>query len=412
MDNSMDPELASEMVKLLAQELKVVRAQLREAERRTSSPSIVDSTRLTNERARALITENESLKADNAALQANVSRLQDDLAQWPPVKAEPGASHALQYEQSMRRMKEELVTVLAEKEELICEKEKASGVQEQLSKLREKYKRSKAERRENAEVLNELRVELLDSAQQLEQSRKAALSEIDFRTFLKELPYKPVEGQPELPLIRPYSRDFHAKFHKNLVGMCEGPYYMNSNEVIWSASGIAFGLVIKPMFQYNPKSNGGTWMKLNNEFDVGQRMDICYLTGKAWHYIGTYERIGDCGAMTIAPATLQHLVPGKVEYASKRTTLFPDLVPPSQTRMIENMYTKGVIKLQCFGIRCVGFNQAFSKELLDMFAPSPPEKRKSNTGIPISLDANREVPKAKRKMGSTDHPTKSKKMRK
>jgi hypothetical protein len=33
MDNAMDPELASEMVKLLAQELKVVRAQLREAER-------------------------------------------------------------------------------------------------------------------------------------------------------------------------------------------------------------------------------------------------------------------------------------------------------------------------------------------------------------------------------------------
>lgn len=33
MDNIMDPELASEMVKLLAQELKVVRAQLREAER-------------------------------------------------------------------------------------------------------------------------------------------------------------------------------------------------------------------------------------------------------------------------------------------------------------------------------------------------------------------------------------------
>lgn len=33
MDSIMDSELALEMVKLLAQELKVVRAQLREAER-------------------------------------------------------------------------------------------------------------------------------------------------------------------------------------------------------------------------------------------------------------------------------------------------------------------------------------------------------------------------------------------
>lgn len=33
MDNIMDPELATEMVKLFAQELKVVRAQLCEAER-------------------------------------------------------------------------------------------------------------------------------------------------------------------------------------------------------------------------------------------------------------------------------------------------------------------------------------------------------------------------------------------
>jgi hypothetical protein len=32
MDNVMDPELAAEMVKLLGQELKVVRSQLREAE--------------------------------------------------------------------------------------------------------------------------------------------------------------------------------------------------------------------------------------------------------------------------------------------------------------------------------------------------------------------------------------------
>jgi cell division protein FtsB len=64
-----------------------------------SSPSVAESTGLTRERARALITENESLKADNAALRANVFRLQDELAQWPPVKAEEDVSQASQYEE-------------------------------------------------------------------------------------------------------------------------------------------------------------------------------------------------------------------------------------------------------------------------------------------------------------------------
>jgi hypothetical protein len=87
----------------------------------------------------------------------------------------------------------------------------------------------------------------------------------------------------------------------------QGPYFMSSNEVIWSLSGIALGLVIKPTFQYNPKSGGGTWTKLNDDFGVGKQMDICYLVGNAWHYIGTYERIGDSHATMIAPETLRHL---------------------------------------------------------------------------------------------------------
>ncbi|KAF8844070.1 hypothetical protein BDN67DRAFT_963566 [Paxillus ammoniavirescens] len=401
MDNAMDPELASEMVKLLAQELKVVRAQLRETERgAVSSPSVAESTGLTRERAQALITENESLKADNAALRANVFRLQDE-PQWPPIKEEEDVSQASQYEESMRRMREELAEELAEKEELLRQKEKGSRVQQQLSTLQAKHKLLKAEKVECIEVMNELRVELLNCTQELEHFRKVSPSDIDFRSFFEEMPYKPVEEQSELASIQPYSRNVQAKIPKDLLSMCQGPYFMNSNEVIWSLSGIALGLVIKPTVQYNPRSGGGTWTKLNDDFGVGKQMDICYLVGNAWHYIGTYERIGDSNATTIAPETLRHLDRKKVEHVSKQTTLFQDLVPPSQTRMIENMYTNGVIKLQCIGIRCVGFNQAFSQGLLDSFAPRAPEKQKSNKG----------KPRAKRKASSTSDSTRSKKMR-
>ncbi|KIK94872.1 hypothetical protein PAXRUDRAFT_421329 [Paxillus rubicundulus Ve08.2h10] len=284
-------------------------------------------------------------------------------------------------------------------------------MQEQLSTLRAKRKRSKVAKVGYIEVLNELRVELSKCTQELEHSRRVSPSDIDFRSFFEETPYELVEEQSELASIRPYSRVLHAKFHKNLLGVCQGPYLMNSNEVIWSPSGIALGLVIKPTFQYNPKSNGGTWVKLKNDFDVGKQMDICYLVGKEWHYIGTYERIGDSNVTTMATETLRHLDPKKVEYASERTTLFQDLVPPSQSRMIENMYTKGVIKLQCFGIRCIGFNQVFCQKLLDSFAPPPPEKRGSNKGTLILPAASREVLPTKRKTSSTNGPTKRKKMR-
>ncbi|KAF9240931.1 hypothetical protein BU15DRAFT_61245 [Melanogaster broomeanus] len=363
MDNAMDPELASEMVKLLAQELKVVRTQLREAERRIfSSPSVVDSTGLTRERVQGLIAENESLKADNAALQANVSRLQDELAQTPPIKAEEDSSYALQYEESMHRMREELAGVLAENEELINEKVKRQGYKNSCQPVREKYKRSKAEKGECQEVVEELRVELLKCTQELEQlSRKAAVTDIDFRTFFEDALYSPVEEQPELESIQPYTRNVMRQ---------DFPRISSS---MWRSYGLPAGsyqvLSSSQLFQYNPKNNGGTWTKLNDTISMlVNGWTICYLVDKAWHYLGTYERTGDC--MTIGNRNFTAPGSKKLQYASQRTTLFQDLVPPSQTRMVENMYTTGVIKLQCFGIRCVGFDQDFSEELLELSFPT------------------------------------------
>lgn len=94
-------------------------------------------------------------------------------------------------------------------------------------------------------------------------------------------------------------------------------------------------------------------------------MDVILLGNKN-RYLGTYERVGDQGTMAIAPETLKFLnhkvrvywngvtqTPTylqTLEYVSQRTTLFPDLMPPSHTLMIQNMYKHGVIKLQCFVI--------------------------------------------------------------
>ncbi|KIJ68278.1 hypothetical protein HYDPIDRAFT_106450 [Hydnomerulius pinastri MD-312] len=406
----MDPELASEMVKLLGQELKVVRGQLREAERRNfSSPAAADSTGLTREQARALISENESLKTENSALHANISRLQDELTEVHPIKAEEGATDAKQYEESMHQMREELAQALAERDFLAQEKGVAADLREQLSTLREKYKRSKAEKNECLEVMDELRTELLKCTEELEKahkSRKSSALEMDFMTYFENTPYEPVADQPTADALQPFSRKLHGPVPKPLTLLCAGPYLMNSHEVVWSPSGFAQGLVIKPSYQYNPKAQDGTWIKLSTRFEADQQMDVCFLESMAWHYIGTYERVGEI--ITLPPESLEQLGPGKLEYAAKRTTLFQDLVPPSQTRMVEKMYTKGVLRLECFGIRCIGFNTTFSGELLKLASQKP-----RGIATPISPGVTKEPARTamKRKAKSTDLSTKSKKLR-
>jgi hypothetical protein len=87
-------------------------------------------------------------------------------------------------------------------------------------------------------------------------------------------------------------------------------YFINCNEVVWSPFGIALGLIVKPTFQYNPKTHGGAWTKLKDNFDVGKQMDLCCLSGKSGNtsrYLGTYERVADQGTMIIASETLEYL---------------------------------------------------------------------------------------------------------
>lgn len=208
MDNTMEPELASEMVKLLARELKAVRAQLHEAERvsrfcsfpglkltialfqRTSiTPCTGDpSNRMTHERAQALIAENDTLKAGNAALQEKLAGLQKGFTHVSSIKSEEDLSNPLQHAEvvmptaaclpqatNMRLFSQCLMQVENLPDCLLkmkissakrCDvffimsarlhglraQEEASRTREKLSILQEKYKRTKAKAHEYNEA--------------------------------------------------------------------------------------------------------------------------------------------------------------------------------------------------------------------------------------------------------------------
>jgi hypothetical protein len=154
-------------------------------------------------------------------------------------------------------------------------------------------------------------------------------------------------------------------------------------------------------------------------------MDVCYSSsnsGKTFRYLGTYERVGDQGTMTIALESLNSLghevrahwnmvaqrlrYLQKLHHASKCTILHPDLVSPSQARMVKDMYKQGVIRLQCFVIRCVAVNQTFTEKLRDKCASSVQRNLSDDTITPVT---SRDVRKRKRDPKSTVYSTRSKK---
>lgn len=85
------------------------------------------------------------------------------------------------------------------------------------------------------------------------------------------------------------------------------PCYLDSREVVWSPVGIALGLVIKIPFQYNPKTNEGTWTNTPDFFQENQPSEVHFRVGKAWHYLGTYERLE--GMIVLSPQLLEQVYP-------------------------------------------------------------------------------------------------------
>jgi hypothetical protein len=73
---------------------------------------------------------------------------------------------------------------------------------------------------------------------------------------------------------------------------CDGTLRFEKDTLMFSRAGIALGLILRPMYQYNPKGNG-TWDRLPADIEHGQKKDMCYYDGHGWKYLGTYERLGD-----------------------------------------------------------------------------------------------------------------------
>lgn len=376
----MDPELATEMVKLLGQELKVVRSQLREAEQRTGTPgSDVISIGPQPQREEALRAEIATLKVENASLREEISRLQDQSTNVP-LKMESDPSNLVaQYSASMDAIQKELADAIREKNTATLDKEKADEQLAELTSVREKYRKLKASKRECQEVIDELRGQLELCIEEREQrASEGKVIKSDPPSFFRNTEYPTVGDQPNFNEIPVYSPIFSMGIPRTARThcRCDGTLRLERDVVMFARAGIALALIVRPTHQYNPQKNNGAWSRVRPDIEPGQKKDLCYHDGQGWKYLGTYERIGE--SFFISAEHTKKLSAPRMEAMAKDTVLFRDLVPPSQMRMVEKMYWDGVLQIEMFGIRRVAYDREFAKQLFERRKDLPKNAKDAN----------------------------------
>ncbi|KAG2146581.1 uncharacterized protein EDB93DRAFT_1250862 [Suillus bovinus] len=402
MDNVMDPELAAEMVKLLGQELKAVRNQLREAEQARTPASDVNSAGPQLQREDALRLEIATLKVENTSLREELSRLQDQTTNVP-VKIEGDPCNLVaQYSASMDAIQKELADAISEKNAATLDKEKADEQLAELTSVREKYRKLKASKRECQEVIDELRGQLelcLEEREHWAAEGKALKS--DPPTFFRNTEYPTAGDQPNSNEIPVYSPIFSMGIPRTARThcRCDGTLRLERDVVMFARAGIALGLIVRPTHQYNPQKNNGAWFRVRPDIELGQKKDLCYHDGHGWKYLGTYERTGE--SFLLSAEHTKKLSSPRMEAMAKDTVLFRDLIPPSQMRMVEKMYWDGVLQIEMFGIRRVAYDQEFAKQLFERRKDLPKNvkdstftsnKRKRGFETDERLDLNRKRP--------------------
>lgn len=76
---------------------------------------------------------------------------------------------------------------------------------------------------------------------------------------------------------------------------------------MWHGTDIAQAVAVTPMFQFNPKLNGGNggWQKIHVSMRVGEKRDLFHKDGSSWFYMGTYECV-NAGTVTYSSLDKLH----------------------------------------------------------------------------------------------------------
>ncbi|KAL1720835.1 hypothetical protein EV715DRAFT_196000 [Schizophyllum commune] len=382
-----DPELALEMVKLLGNELKSVKAQLRDvqSQRATSAASVP------NPDAARTAAENAELRERLRELEAQIESDgsvkkepydEDDLLQQKEKIIQRQSEDLNKLYRDMQKLKKENERLLQVRRRCFCDRSvralhapQESASQQQVNIIQTADIRQRAQtlqadlassnQREKA-LAAELKMpkEPYAPSKFLEKSRRAKNSKQPIVGKLKA--FLQPEGAFSLRPVR--AAIVHINRHNVMA--------LNSNEVFWPtkpADEISRAVAIYPAhIDCIADRNVGDaldWMP--PPIKANQTVELFH-QGTAdnwWLYMGTYV----CRA--IVPTTLPALPLSELKDVSHSDAvsesmasraLNKDLVAPVLFKTLKTMFRVGLLQVCCLEMECVGFNGALYGSLLGL----------------------------------------------
>ncbi|KAH7920902.1 hypothetical protein BV22DRAFT_768133 [Leucogyrophana mollusca] len=137
----------------------------------------------------------------------------------------------------------------------------------------------------------------------------------------------------------------------------DGILKYKSSHIKWCSRGIALGTVFVPSLQYVCEGDQWHWRKAVPDVDVGQKKDVIYSGDRGWQYLGTYERVTVGHALSAVK--LMAMAPNKLNCVINQTTLDSNNIP----RIVRDMYRDGILMVEFFVLKCIGFNHALNLHL-------------------------------------------------
>ncbi|KAF9499806.1 hypothetical protein BDN71DRAFT_1502700 [Pleurotus eryngii] len=377
MDFQADPELMTEMIKLLGQELKSVKAQLAEpgrAKRMVHAPRS-SATSATNDLAvETMRAENEKLKDEIAALrESQVPRevkmedatnpdLEPDIASiatWQDTVEDltTQLGQALNAQQTQEKVNHGLGVRLVDAKTKQQESTTAlESLQQEYNTLLEKYRNMKQSNRS----LRKASTFLLEKLENMERERDVLVQRIAFDpiAWVGESNLDPIPDQPDyssLPtypeIISPNSSAGHDFF------------WLDDHCVVKPAEGVPRRLLIcLPSHIYNPgpKAKRRGWSPYPTGWRLGEVKSVFQKVSEpGWLHLGRYR----CDHIVpLEPSTVDYLISDADMCRIRKQTLpDPYYVSLFHQDMIADMFFSRVLGISCIALQCVGYEPVLTQ---------------------------------------------------
>ncbi|KAL1714860.1 hypothetical protein EV715DRAFT_256861 [Schizophyllum commune] len=377
MDTLVDehPELALEMVKLLGNELKSVKTQLRELQSQRATSALcsnsADAGRTSVENAelrrrlRELQAENERL-AESQGIVKQEAYDENDLLQQKAVITDRQSEDLTRAYRDIQKLKKE-------NEQL---KENVASLQAAMDTTKDRradVEKATASVRRQADELQAELISLSEREKALATEIQASKEPYTPAKFLQQS-RRPVDSrQPAAANLKAY-RQYTGPFRLGKVyrDFCRHEVAaFSAHEVLWPtgpADGLSRAVVIYPTHEGRMPTTSAssvcTWT--TQPASVGQTFEFFYQGDQGWWlYTGVFE----CRAVvkTTLPALalgLEKSTTAKLADAVAERALDKNLVPPVLFNNMKKMLKEGMLQVCCVELECVGFNRALYASLL------------------------------------------------